>query len=819
MGTRIRLFQVCTAVMLVVIVPPVHAQWVEDGIEVSLAANTQEFVKACPDGEGGAILVWRDYRLGNFDIFAQRIDAAGNPLWTADGVPVCTQSGSQPDHVIVPDGAGGVIVVWTDYRSGINYDLYGQRLDSDGNPLWTIDGTPIVTQGSSQMFPLIATDGEGGAIISWLDYRGLFSEIYTQRINNNGAPVWTADGLNVTTYSSDKTSHAMTDDGMGGVFIVWSDSRDGNWDIYGMRIYNGSRMWASGGFGICTYANTQFEPDVINDGYGGMITAWYDYRTGSDYDIWAQRITYFGLTLWSGGGNPVCVESGWQESPRLIQAGEAGAIIAWDDSRLSTDEIYAQRIDYLGDIQWNSSAVRVCNESSDKSYWNIIADGEGGAILSWTDYRYSAGNDIYAQRLNASGTLLWDGRGEKVSGTIYDQSQPAMTGDGSGGAIIAWQDGRRNIGYDIFAQRIERNGYWGYPAPIITGIRDIPGDQGGQLNLAFDASRLDVYPENSIGHYTVWRAIDETSAMSMLERGAVRFEETALPDEAIQGEPALLDEDPGKAPVIRFGMLAGEPYYWFQVAYIYDSDYIDHYAVLVQTLFDSTGVSGEHHYFQVIAHESEPTAFWVSAVDSAYSVDNLAPAAPLALAGEQIYSPEGMLLTWDPNSEIDLAGYNIYRGLGSGFTPGPENFVTSTPDTMTLDDGWSWQPGYWYKVAAVDIHGNESIFAVLGPDMVTGDDPMPLPDATFLAQNCPNPFNPVTTIRFGIKESGHISIRIYDAAGRFVTTLVDESRSAGSYTAEWNGRGVDGRVVASGVYFYRLKTKEFEETKKMILLK
>ena len=119
----------------------------------------------------------------------------------------------------------------------------------------------------------------------------------------------------------------------------------------------------------------------------------------------------------------------------------------------------------------------------------------------------------------------------------------------------------------------------------------------------------------------------------------------------------------------------------------------------------------------------------------------------------------------------------------------------------------------------VDIHGNESPFAVFGPDAVTGDDPMPLPDATFLAQNFPNPFNPQTTIVFGLKTGGFVNLRIYDAAGRLIAVLIDESRPAGQYSAVWNGKDRNGNSAASGIYFYRLTAGTFIETKKMILLK
>jgi hypothetical protein len=283
----------------------------------------------------------------------------------------------------------------------------------------------------------------------------------------------------------------------------------------------------------------------------------------------------------------------------------------------------------------------------------------------------------------------------------------------------------------------------------------------------------------------------------------------------VEAAGVTLETKPG---AVRSGSFLGEPYFW-QLVETVPSSFLEAYGETVPTLFDFTDSSPGSHYFQVIAHTEDPLTFWISEPDSGVSVDNLAPAVPLALEGEQIFTPEGLELTWTPNGEPDLLGYRIYRGADPGFEPGPGSLLAEQCDTLLLDDGWSWETGYWYKVAAVDIHGNESGYAVLGPEMVTGDDPMPVPGATFLAQNWPNPFNPATTITFGIKESGHVSLRIYDAAGRLVTTLIDEMRPAGSYSTGWNGCGADGTRAASGVYFYRLKTAGFEKTRKMILLR
>jgi hypothetical protein len=95
------------------------------------------------------------------------------------------------------------------------------------------------------------------------------------------------------------------------------------------------------------------------------------------------------------------------------------------------------------------------------------------------------------------------------------------------------------------------------------------------------------------------------------------------------------------------------------------------------------------------------------------------------------------------------------------------------------------------------------------------------PDRHFrwaLAQNAPNPCNGSTEIRFDVARTGHVSIRIYNVAGRLVRTLVSEPRAPGKYTAHWNGRNDSGARAASGVYFYRMDSGTFSATRKMLLL-
>jgi hypothetical protein len=83
-----------------------------------------------------------------------------------------------------------------------------------------------------------------------------------------------------------------------------------------------------------------------------------------------------------------------------------------------------------------------------------------------------------------------------------------------------------------------------------------------------------------------------------------------------------------------------------------------------------------------------------------------------------------------------------------------------------------------------------------------------------LYQNYPNPFNPATTIRFDLPRASAVTLRIFDLLGRKVLTLVDETRSAGSYSVTF-----DGSRLASGIYLCRLQAGAFATTKKMVLLK
>ncbi|MGB2996341.1 MAG: T9SS type A sorting domain-containing protein [Ferruginibacter sp.] len=419
-------------------------------------------VQMVSDGSGGAIVVWRDGRnIANaIDIYAQHISASGNLLWNVDAVPICNAASDQFAPRLVSDGANGAIIAWYDNRSG-NYDIYAQRINSSGVVQWTTDGVAICIATGNQNAHQLLADGNGGAFIVWSDGRtsGPNADIYGQLVNAAGVVQWTANGAPINYASSLQNIPQLTSDGGAGFFVSWEDWRNfGQTDIYVQKVSsNGFYTWSYLGVGICVEANgAQYNSKIVADGAGGAIICWQDKRTSSSDDIYAQKINTNGVVQWTNNGVLICNASGLQINEQMLSDGAGGAIICWEDRRAGQD-IYAQRINTSGAVQWAANGVAVCSDGSNQNDAQIITTSSGAAIVCWTDYRNAPG-DIYAQKLNSSGAAQWAVNGVPVSNATNDQAAAAIINDGNDNAIIAWRDLRTTNDYDIYSSRLLSNG-------------------------------------------------------------------------------------------------------------------------------------------------------------------------------------------------------------------------------------------------------------------------------------------------------------------------------------------------------------------------
>ncbi|UCF04567.1 MAG: choice-of-anchor D domain-containing protein, partial [bacterium] len=183
-------------------------------------------------------------------------------------------------------------------------------------------------------------------------------------------------------------------------------------------------------------------------------------------------------------------------------------------------------------------------------------------------------------------------------------------------------------------------------------------------------------------------------------------------------------------------------------------------------------------------------------------------------------------LTWEPPLVTPLTYYAIYGDTVEGFVPGEDVYLGSVPSVETVFLHHPVSGCWYYRVSAVNAAGygggysNEAGSCAAGLDnSVAGNEDATPRYVDALEQNYPNPFNPNTTVAFSIRSGVHVSLRIYDAAGRLVRVLVEGHRDSGRHREAWDGKDDSGRDVASGIYFYRLVAGTFTDTKKMVLLR
>ena len=477
----IRLTLFAPTIVLVLLPLVSFASWQPGGNFICVGFEHQIDIRAVSDGNLGAIVIWQDYRGPGVGIYGQRIGASGALQWTPDGVAIITPVEDEGSYDVVSDGAGGAIVVWSGGQAPV---ARAQRINAAGIVQWTPGGVQLSTANSQQWIPRLVADGSGGAIVAWKDYVEVSaSDVYAQRINAAGTVLWTPTGVALCTAAFDQHWVSIVTDGAGGAVVTWADHRSGTYDVYARRVNSlGTALWTTDGVALCTAVNDQIDVEPIPDGAGGAIVTWDDFRgvTTTGRDIYAQRVNASGTVQWTTDGVALCMAPHDQTTPVIVSDAAGGAIVAWEDDRsgIGSSDLYAQGIDASGTVKWIANGLVLSGALENQYNQQIISDGAGGAIVTWADGRSGTMSQVYARRVDVSGTVLWTFDGVPVAVTPFGQYNPAIAPDGSGGAIVAWLD-KRNASvidnYDIYAQRLSASGL------VPTGIRDTPSPSVGLL--------------------------------------------------------------------------------------------------------------------------------------------------------------------------------------------------------------------------------------------------------------------------------------------------------------------------------------------------
>ncbi len=323
--------------------------WPANGAPATTASYNQSPEAIAKDGNGGAYVLWRDdrdYPTQNVDVYAQHLTATGAVTegWPAEGLPVCTAPEAQGFISAIPDGTGGVMIVWEDCRACNDpipiLGIYGQRLLPDGTiaPGWVPNGLLLVV---SRAASRIAPDGAGGFYVGSSTFTQFdFAEHWVDRFDFSGtrAAGWPVEGAKVCGAQGERDPPAVAPDGLGGLLLGWSDFRGpGPAVIFASRVLPDGSLapgWTPDGTPVSQIMGGQsFAPEIVDDGMGGAYLGWEwtDFATFSN-TARVQHLTPEGAVApgWASDGTPVSTSLS-QYVPRPVVDGAGGVIVVWEE--------------------------------------------------------------------------------------------------------------------------------------------------------------------------------------------------------------------------------------------------------------------------------------------------------------------------------------------------------------------------------------------------------------------------------------------------------------------------------------------------------
>jgi hypothetical protein len=530
--------------------------------------------------------------------------------------------------------------------------------------------------------------------------------------------------------------------------------------------------WQPNGIAVCDTAPSAL-PKIVSDGNSGAIICWtecYRDQVSLDDDIYAQRVDSGGNFVWASQGVPVCsLKGSYSNYPAMISDGKGGAIIAWEDSRggLGYTRVFAQRLDSLGNRLWPENGVLVCNQMS--GYVDMCSDGHGGAIVAWADGRNEAttSDDIYAQRIDSAGNMVWAIDGVPVCTADSIQFWPHMCATQNNGAVITWEDDYRNnstTGRDVYAQMIDSLGNikWtlnGEPICIKTGIQRISVGLSPIKNL---------YGGGIIG----WWDFSITPAkMYSQSFDSISIKHWSDSGVAFEYGYKIISDDKGGGiicsdSVNRIDFLGN--ICWGAGVSVHDT-----------ISLSGGGDASEDQFGGVVSIWTHSTHLYAQRVDS---------------SGVVLWETTGVSVctTMNTNNYQKVIG-DCLGGAIAAWYGSPIN-----------GDNHIWA---------------QRVYADGSPGGVEGES---IQDAEYRIKNIkayPNPFSQSTIVNYQLPQPGWVSLKVYNISGQLVKVLTDEWQVTGLHKISWNGLADCNGRPSNGVYFIRYDCEGMSSITKIIKIK
>jgi hypothetical protein len=478
----------------------------------------------------------------------------------------------------------------------------------------------------------------------------------------------------------------------------------------------------------------------------------------------------------------------------------AGAILMGHWPEWSYD-FYIVKLNSSGMLEW----TRTIGGTGEDAAHSIIQTTDGGyAVAGYTSSFGAGGNDFYIVKLDGSGTLLWS---KTVGGTndepYFYRVSIIQTTDG--GYVVASSTKSFGAGEnDFYIVKLDGSGTLLWSKTVGGTSEDgahsiIKTTDGGYAVAGYTGSfgtAGDMYIVKLDGSGTLqW---SKTIGGTMSDEG-YSIIQTTDGGYVVAGcyQPDFNEYNMYMAKLNSSGTLQ-----WTRTVGIYwslarsiiqttDGGYaVAGYGNTTGTFIVKLNPSGVLQWSKTVGHDASHSI--IQTTDGGYVVAGM-------------YESTSMYIV-----KFDNLGNTCGYSTTPSSLSGTGGITTSTTPTVTSPASIVTTP-----TPTVSTEGSVTTICVIGIQPISNE----IPSRFYLHQNYPNPFNPITKIRFDIPTVGNgrdrsLQIKIYDILGREITTLVNEQLKPGTFEVEW-----DGSNYPSGVYFYKMITDEFTETKKMVLIK
>lgn len=749
------------------------AQWPTDSnLNLLICDHTgeQALPKTAALSEGGCYIAWQDLSSGNYDIYLQRLNSDGVPQWANPcGILISDhpQDTWLTDWDIAADVSDNCILAINDIRNGSDRDITVYSIGPQQEFLWGADGIALSNNDGFEPDPQIEPMSNGDIVFAWQEE----TSMHLRRLTAQGVDVFNPPTITFTQANGVSIPRLAAADS--GAVILSYLAQQGTQFTSPRHLYlrkyaqDGTPLWNPNGVPIMTQngIGIQMRPDVLYDGSGGAFSYWYDAR-GNVHHCYVQHVNAAGNVEWITDGVQVDLSANeLQMSPSAIRV-PAGVAIFYQTANTNQSQggLDAQLLDVNGARLWNANGLTIAPLSPEPCF-NVRAFLQDESYTVFYS-QYAPGSQINtllrASQLSQDGVPNWTPTVKELCSVVSEKGRPHACITPLNQIVAAWPDSRTAT-MDIFVQNINADGSLG-PNTFLPPQIIISSPHDNEI-----VHNPDIDLVFEVFNYFIDPEFgDGYVSIQLNDQDAVTTDEVApFPLTLRTGENSIIVE------ILDLVFQPLEPR-------VMDS-------VIVNYVPRNPSIT-----------ITNPTADTLTFVD-----------IPIRFEVEDF-------VVGDSTGD----GHVLLRNIVS-YAFGADTFYYESYTLNPFENLLSFPFFNNICIYLVDRSGNQldppafdCILIACGE--IISADPIPdvIPTEFSITSTYPNPFNATLSIQYDIPQAARISLSVYDLLGREVATLFQGMMDPGRHAVFWNAEG-----VSTGVYFIRLHSEHRSAAHKVLLLK